>query len=81
MNETKTGMANLDHIHVFKTDIISEAELRSIRSIMDTHPGIESWSVDLTDDDKVLRVVARQLCPQDIIELIRQHGFDCADLS
>ena len=45
-------------ILIFKTTIKSKKSVRAIKPLLDAHPLISGWSVDLDDIDKVLRIVA-----------------------
>jgi hypothetical protein len=71
---------HLDHILVFRTSIKSKADCEKIRAGLDGLHAVENWSVDLEDIDCVLRVVSRQLSPQQVISFINNHGYDCAEL-
>lgn len=67
-------------IHVFKTNIRSENEISAIHSVLDQHPFIAEWSVDLEDIDNVLRIVSPVLSVEEITELIQNKGFECQEL-
>ena len=73
-------MKNFDHILVFKTNIKSQDDIQVLQSLLDTHDEIEQWNVDLNDEDCVLRVVTYRLSNQDVIDLVCQHGYACAEL-
>jgi len=73
-------MKNLDHILIFRTNIKSVADKVKLQPILDSHTSIQQWNVDQDDVDYVLRVVSYQLKPQQIIELIAYHGYECCEL-
>ena len=41
---------------------------------------IERWNIDLQDVDCVLRIVSSSLNHTQVIELITNHGYECAEL-
>ncbi len=73
-------MENFDHILLFKTDIKSEADKRVLQSSLDRHKNIEHWTVDLDDEDYVLRIISYELKHQQIIELVQEKGYTCCEL-
>lgn len=71
---------NLEHIHIFKSNIKTDADKHYVKSILDQHPLIEDWSVDLDDEDRVLRVISNKLTRVKIMELISICGYTCEEL-
>ena len=71
---------NLNHILIFKTNIRTKTQKQKLLGVLSTHSGIQQCSVDLSDADRVLRIVSTCLTHQQIISLIQQHGFDCTEL-
>lgn len=71
---------DINHIIICRTNIRTEPDRQKIRSHLDNHPGIIKWNLDLHDIDCVLRVVSLSLDCAAVISIIRQHGFDCAEL-
>lgn len=56
--------------------------IKDIEPLLDEHPFISSWSVDLDDVDKVLRIVAsRELQEEEIINLLTSREYDAEVLS
>ena len=70
----------LNNILVFKTNIQTETDRRLVQPALDNHTCITQWNIDQQDVDCVLRVVTATLTPQQVISVIKQHGFDCAEL-
>lgn len=68
----------LAHIHIFKTNIQKE-NLGEIKKVFTNH-AISNWTVDTEDCDHVLRVVSHEMTESQIIALVSQYGFECADL-
>ena len=51
-----------------------------VKDTLDMHPHVEHWSVDIDDDDKILRIVSRKLDHRKIIELVGLCGYTCEEL-
>lgn len=73
-------MESLNHIHIFRTNIQKE-NLGEIKKVFRKNKAIRQWNVDTEDCDLVLRVVSHELSETDIMTLVVQHGFECADLA
>jgi hypothetical protein len=70
-------------IEIFKTGIRNKADKNQVlAAIKQQLPGVVA-TLDLEDKDHVLRVVgAWETVPtQQIIELVKQHGFSCEILN
>lgn len=70
----------IQYIHVFKTNIDTETDTKIVGELLDTHEHVIQWSVDISDVDRVLRVVTSELQQSDIISLINQQGYHCSEL-
>ena len=63
-------------ILIFQTDILSEEKVAVLEPVFNNHTDILSWSVDLEDIDKVLRIEANaSLTEKAVIELGKAHDF------
>lgn len=71
---------NLNHIHIFKTNICHVDAQSGLHQMLSSHPEILQWSVDTEDQDCVLRVVSQKLKPNHIAAMITSHGYDCSEL-
>jgi hypothetical protein len=71
-------MDKFDHILLFKTNIEKKTDRRIIRLLQDA--GVGKWNIDCEDCDKVLRIESNTLHHQDIIDLLRTHGYECSEL-
>ncbi len=61
---------------LFRTDIKSKKKVKYLQPMLNDHSGILEWSIDLEDIDNVLRIEATaQNIEEDIIGLVREHGF------
>ena len=74
-------MENFDHILLFKTNINCQNDKQCLQAVLDNNPDIKQWSIDLEDEDFVLRIISYTLTHQQIIELINTHGFECCELT
>ncbi|WP_131537416.1 hypothetical protein [Pedobacter nototheniae] len=67
-------------ISIFKTNIQSGAELKEITSHLNNLLSGATWSVDLSDSDKILRIDSTADKSQDTISLLARFGFNCETL-
>ncbi len=67
-------------IHVFKTNISNTNHLSDLEKLLDIHPNIIQWNVDLKDCDKVLRIVSKNVAATDIENLVLGAGIFCEEL-
>ena len=68
-------------ILVFKTNILQEDDVEKVTFMMNEDVRIKRWTVDREDCDKVLRVEANEVLPDEIINLIKQAGYACEELT
>ena len=71
---------DLNTLLIFKTNILTDEAFGAIHPLFEKHPAITDWSIDRDDRDCVLRVFTEKLTPADIILLIGNEGFFCAEL-
>lgn len=67
-------------ILVFKTNLDNSNRIESIQALLDQHPGVKNWNVDLHDCDNVLRVVSSAIAGKDIEQLLSTAGYYCEEL-
>lgn len=68
-------------IHIFKTNIKTESEVGILKILLSSNPKITTWSIDLEDIDKVLRIEAtKNLSANDIVKEVESEGFYCEEL-
>ena len=70
----------INQILIFKTNIQTAIDKHRVQHLLDSHDHIDQWNIDQQDVDCVLRVISESLTPEQIIELITNHGFDCTEL-
>jgi len=66
---------------IFKTNIKTRKNVKTIKSLFEYQSSIINWSIDLEDIDKVLKVnITETLNENDIKNLIKIKGFYCEAL-
>ena len=73
-------ITTINQILIFKTNIQTPTDKHRVQHLLDSHSNIDQWNIDQQDVDCVLRVISESLTPEQIIELITNHGFHCAEL-
>jgi len=68
-------------VEVFKTNVdeVESSEIL-IRKVLDHFPESQV-NFDMEDCDKILRVEARKVIPERIIEILNAHGYTCEVLT
>ena len=69
----------VSEILVFKTNLLHDQDIASIRLQLDTHSSIRQWNVDHSDVDHVLRIEGH-LDPSEVIAILKSAGFLCEEL-
>jgi hypothetical protein len=67
-------------ILVFKTNLCSTDKISKVMPILDVHPSIKEWNVDLHDCDKVLRIVSESIPAGEVEKIIFNAGYYCEEL-
>ncbi|MFN0730223.1 hypothetical protein [Polaribacter gochangensis] len=66
---------------ILRTDIKTKKKVKQIKPLLNQHPIITSWSIDLEDIDNVLRVEANDnLHENDVKNIVQKEGFYCESL-
>jgi hypothetical protein len=65
---------------VFKTNLTDAKRISDIESLLDIHPHIVQWNVDLDDCDNILRIVSRNIAPAEVENMILNAGYYCEEL-
>jgi hypothetical protein len=63
-------------IFLFTTNI-QTSDLERLRALLDDTSGIEKWTIDLDDNDHVLRIVCRGIDSDVLQDKLNNMGFDC----
>lgn len=67
-------------ILLFKTDLACSHDVEHIAADLTKLTGKNNWSVDVGDEDKVLRVLADKDITASILYILDNHGFTCEPL-
>ncbi|MGB5008110.1 MAG: hypothetical protein WBO39_14315 [Ferruginibacter sp.] len=67
-------------ILVFKTNLINTDHINHVMPVLDLHPLIIEWNVDLHDCDKILRVVAENIPAVEVEKILYDAGYVCEAL-
>lgn len=73
-------METKNTVLVFRTNIRLKKDLELIKPLFRNIKEISSWSVDLEDNDKVLRLETSTIQIETIIKTINEAGFFCEEL-
>ncbi|PIQ48212.1 MAG: hypothetical protein COW03_11200 [Cytophagales bacterium CG12_big_fil_rev_8_21_14_0_65_40_12] len=69
-------------ILVFKTSLMNRKQIQAISPSLNDHPSVLSWSVDLEDWERILRIEAtNQSSAHEIAASIKALGFECEELN
>ncbi|MCB0481572.1 MAG: hypothetical protein KDC83_09075 [Flavobacteriales bacterium] len=72
----------MNRVLILKTNIESKQRAKTLAIVFDKHESISSWSIDLDDVDKVLRIEASPtLSESDVQQLMASKGYFCEDLA
>jgi hypothetical protein len=67
-------------ILVFKTNLTDSRRVNDVEPLLDVHPNIVQWNVDLEDCDNVLRIVGRNMAAQEVEDMLLHAGYYCEEL-
>jgi hypothetical protein len=67
-------------ILVFKTNLTDTKRISDVESLLDIHPHIVQWNVDLNDCDNILRIVSRNIEAQEVENMLLNAGYYCEEL-
>lgn len=67
-------------ISIFKTNIQSGVELNNISQHLNTLLSGATWSVDLSDSDKILRIDSSLDKISDAVSMLTKFGYNCENL-
>lgn len=73
------GKSNIE-ILVFKTNLTNAKRIEDVESLLDIHPYIIQWNVDLNDCDNVLRIVSKNIAAQEVENMLLNAGYYCEEL-
>ncbi|MCC5941880.1 MAG: hypothetical protein JJU37_10095 [Balneolaceae bacterium] len=77
MNHIVNQPESTTHILVFKTSIQTPVEVQFLASLLDKQNGIASWSVELDDWEKILRIESGGISPDEVIAILERINIQC----
>jgi len=66
---------------IFETNIRLKKDVDIVARVIKTETRIKKWNIDQHDIDKVLRIESENLPATEVINLIKQAGYHCAELN
>jgi hypothetical protein len=67
-------------ILVFKTNLTDVKRITEVEPLLDVHPHIIQWNVDLNDCDNVLRIVSKNIAAEEVENMLLGAGYYCEEL-
>lgn len=67
-------------ILVFKTNLTDAGHINNVMPVLNHHPHIRQWNVDLHDCDNILRVVSENIPAAEVEQLLNEAGYFCREL-
>ena len=67
-------------ILVFKTTLTDVDHISNVMPVLNLHPHIVEWNVDLHDCDNILRIVADKIPALEVETLLNNAGYFCKEL-
>lgn len=68
-------------ILVFKTNVSDSSDAQMLQPLLDKHLEHASWSFDLEDCDKILRIDSHEGIGDTVVQLLRSRGYKCEELT
>lgn len=65
----------------FKTTLNCSNCVAKVKPGLDAAEGIENWSVDTENPDKILTVSSKGISREEVIDLIESKGFDAETIA
>jgi hypothetical protein len=76
---TSTPVSSIE-ILVFKTNLTDAKRISEAGPLLDVHPHIVQWNVDLNDCDNVLRIVSNNIAAAEVENMLLGAGYYCEEL-
>jgi hypothetical protein len=68
------------YVFIYKTSVKNKADKEYVANVLDPVLGKTNWTIDLTDEDKVLRVESRDPDAGLIEDLLTAYAFFCEQM-
>jgi len=63
--------------HIYKTQVVQETHLNDLAFVLNNHPEVHRWYIDLEDIDRVLKVETANLSENAVLELVQGKSIFC----
>lgn len=67
-------------IFVFKTSVRDKIQVKLLKPYLNEYLLNSQWNFDLEDCDNILRINSKNCSEKQIVELLKNHGFECIEL-
>ncbi len=78
--ESTIKSTDLRKVYIFKTSVAGFADVLKIDHDLSKLVGSKGWSIDLDDEDKVLRVVCSPDQAKKIVNILQENGYGCTPM-
>jgi hypothetical protein len=68
------------NVIVFKTSVETMEHITHLAPVLDSLAGRGTWNFDLTDCDRILRIISDTVKPEAAVHLLSDFGFVCREL-
>ena len=69
-----------NNIFIYKTSVNNKTDRRFIARALNSILGETNWTIDLTDEDRVLRVQSKDDDASVIVDVLSEYGFLCEQM-
>jgi len=66
---------------ILKTNIRYKKQVKTVAPLLDGQDNISRWNIDLNDIDKVLRIESDDMELTEVVQIIKEAGFHCEELT
>jgi copper chaperone len=73
--------SNEKETYIFKTNINCGGCIEKVTPFLDATKGIDTWTVDTTNKDKILSVTSNGVSENEILETVQKAGFKIETLN
>lgn len=67
-------------VFVFKTNVQSNSQIKSLKPILDRLLEGCKWNFDLEDCDNILRIESKYDLVNNVVNVLKNQNFECVEL-
>lgn len=67
-------------VAIFKTNVLKKKDAKLLVTALQLYFPLSCINFDLQDCDKILRIDALEHFPEQVIDIINEHGFSCVEI-